>query len=744
MLDASLFLELRDVARRRMGPIWTRVLERADDALFDLSQQGSGSEEAGYFEAMRELRRQRAEIEVQCRRRLDSDFASAQRTAAPAAAHAEVAGTEQGAGLSLVDADALEAQLACEHLAAAIERRHAEALKRFVTGLGRLLGIAELDTQASPLAPLRLAESLRDCIAPMVECMAARLVVLKCLERMLDAEYGNLLDELTRLMVARGVPVEAPPPRRAPEPVERQVEPAPAAPAVARPPAGRAGWSGDDAGDTGPGIPEELFHLMRSLFASYLGPRDDDQCTDDAIAGALASAAQGGRPGVPRLDTAVAVELLTAMQGEPQPLLMRALRDQQLALGGLLRQALIDRAIRDGRAVAGVQLQLRDEQGLTLVGMLFDVLLDQGHFLREVRERLIRLIVPYAKVALLDQRLFALKTHPARRLLNALTEACEANHGDTPVDREVLLRVTAVIERLTRDFDEDSSLFVELEERFREYMEQHRKRSALAERRTTDAQRGRERLEEARLDASLELASLVGEHPAPKPIADFLRRDWCHHLTVVALRSGSDSDAYREARAAGVALWLLYLGCEQGAPVPQSFGQSLLPVLQSSGQVGETAQLAMEQMRAALEAARPRPILPMPAESGPFEVVSATAGEELAVETRDADELQFTIDRHAVRPEDVERVRELKVGDWIEIVDASGVSQPAKLSWISPISSRLLFVNRRGMRLCVLSPEEMAGLVAEGKLTLRGVGAAFERALTQIVGKLKGEAQVLA
>ena len=63
--------------------------------------------------------------------------------------------------------------------------------------------------------------------------------------------------------------------------------------------------------------------------------------------------------------------------------------------------------------------------------------------------------------------------------------------------------------------------------------------------------------------------------------------------------------------------------------------------------------------------------------------------------------------------------------------------QPAKLSWVSPISNRLLFVNRRGMRVCAASAEELAVMLKQGKLTLRQIDTAFERAMTQVLGKLR-------
>ena len=88
-------------------------------------------------------------------------------------------------------------------------------------------------------------------------------------------------------------------------------------------------------------------------------------------------------------------------------------------------------------------------------------------------------------------------------------------------------------------------------------------------------------------------------------------------------------------------------------------------------------------------------------------------------------------------PEDVERIKALNMGAWVEFVDEAGEPIPAKLSWISPISSRLLFVTRRGMRHCAASPQELAVMIKQGKLHLRIGDSAFENAMTQVLGRLR-------
>lgn len=73
----------------------------------------------------------------------------------------------------------------------------------------------------------------------------------------------------------------------------------------------------------------------------------------------------------------------------------------------------------------------------------------------------------------------------------------------------------------------------------------------------------------------------------------------------------------------------------------------------------------------------------------------------------------------------------------MQFIDEEGNAQPAKLSWQSPISNRLLFVNRRGLRYCVASAEELAAMIGAKRLVIRQNDAAFEHAMNQVLGRLR-------
>jgi hypothetical protein len=119
-----------------------------------------------------------------------------------------------------------------------------------------------------------------------------------------------------------------------------------------------------------------------------------------------------------------------------------------------LRRDLLTGARRLGMGGDNLALSNTDEDAVDLVGMLFDVLLDERHFEADVRTKINRLLVPYIKVAVKDRRLFLYKAHPARRLLNVVAEASEGNRGESPQERELMARVDGTIDRLVAEFNE--------------------------------------------------------------------------------------------------------------------------------------------------------------------------------------------------------------------------------------------------------------------------------------------------
>ena len=784
--------EVRLLSTRRLPALVAEVLDRADDALFDFVQRTkSNSEQQDYFDAMRELRRQRAQVEQRYRDSLAQVYAALEKRKPIAASNEKP--VEESQGLSLIGSDELEEQLACNQLVAQADRRHRDGLRQLERRLAVAAGLAELPADHNPIGPHHICNAFRESLGGVEASIKARLVLYKLFEReLLDALGGLLHDANQRLhqlgIMASVVPAKAPLRRRQ----ESETE--------------QSSARGDSARDDG--IERQFVHERHdrgeSGYVPRSGGRRESERSYSAVSGSGAqhpvesvdqifssvrelceavleaqrsapnSATQGGKPAAPRIYLAEhhALSALRSLQNELPATLLNSIDDPHLSLSTLLKQELLNQAERLKLSEPGAELAEQDEQALFLVGMLFDVLLSQRSYERPVRREFARLTVPYARAALLDQHLFALKTHPARQLLNSLAEACDGNRGESAAERDLLDRVSNVVDRLISEFNEDIAIFSELETDFRSFLDQHRKRAELAERRAAEAQRGKERLDEARAMAAMELASVMGAREAPPVIEVFLSRYWTHHLAVTFLREGGESPRYVEAKRSGEVFFQAFLGCETGADLPEGLGELGAPILSSSGITGPAAKEVLEAvewvlhalrlgkldsarkhplpsaMRDALEAERRAGDDGLAAVSPMAAASSAAAGAQPegapdsagATEGAAAPELKVVATGPAedeYDAADIEHIQSLQVGAWVEFVGEDGSSIPTKLSWVSPISSRLLFVTRRGMRHCAASPQELAVMIKQGKLHLRVGDSAFEQAMNQVLGRLR-------
>ena len=709
----------------RVLPALDRALGKVDDYLFDRSQQGD--EDFGLM-ALRELRRQRGQIA----RRFDDVVQAGFRNLRNASEWSEVDGRQSD--LSLLSEEELEEQLAVEQLAEALIRLHAPGLEMASKRVACVAGREDLQARDNPLAPAFLAAALRAALAQSELEAGVRIVVFKFFERELGASLGAAYERGNTLMIAAGVL----PDLRATVKATAQASAAPASQdqQATQAPQGQAQ------------APAQVSAADQAMFGNLLGLL---QGWRTAMGGNQADA-QGGmqqpaaeQAPVTKLGSNELLSILSLMQRDMPnaPLPSREHGGNHRTLADQLRQEVAQNARKLGVAGDNLHLDGLDEDAVDLVALLFDVLLDGPQFDANIRRKIGRMLVPYVKVAVKDRRMFLFKEHPARRLLNTVAEACEGNHGEAPQEQALLNRVDYTIDRLVAEFNEDVAIFEALEQELRSYMEQHRKRFELAEKRATEAQRGRERLDQARSSVAAELMQHRGERELPPLMDEFLGRHVAHHLTQVMLRDGHGSPRHEQAIQAVDRLLLAFDYAEVRSPpeeLPALPRAQLESILSSSGCTGDAAQLAINSLQDALvricsgeravdnQTRMPEqvliPELPVVESEPQLEVVAGN------------DHLDYDAAM-------LDRMRKLQVGSWLQLATSADRVEPAKVSWISPISSRLLLVNRRGIRVLVVSAEELAAMAKIGKVSLREGESVFDNAMHQVADRLKSAANQL-
>lgn len=714
--DPQLLLAaMQRIGQSQLGGALERVLRRTDDYLFDSSAAGAGAE----LTALRDLRRAR----VQIAQRFDQAFVVAFRKLqeAPTA----VRGVD-ASSLSLVSDEALEEQLATEQLVENLQRYHAPSIELLDKRLAVLTERPLLAPNENPLAPRFIAEGMGNALVSLEVSTGVRIVLFKFLERELTHVLTGLYERINTGLVAAGILPHIKPTKRAelPPPPERPDTPVNAGGPVDSETAAAASNMASQLGMTGPGD-QALFSSLLGLLQAWRTSMHPERV---------------GRSG-PSMSTSQVMSVLSILQNEPVDAIDPDSIDQRTPLAEQLRRHLLAGARRMGLGGDDLTLSSVDEDAVDLVGMLFEVLLDERNFEPDARRKIHRLLVPYIKVAVKDRRLFLYKAHPARRLLNAVAEASEGNQGDTPQERDLMSRVDGTIDRLVAEFNEDIAIFETLEQELRGFMEQHGKRIEIAERRAAEAQRGRERLEQARECVLADLVITRGTRFLPPALETFVGQYTAHHLIQIVLREGRESPRYTAAITAVNGLMAIHDQVELGVPMdrlPSLDEAGLGAILESSGLHGQAVDEVLAALRRTLERTAAGDTHGASAEHLPVAAVPAAAEAQAqdTATTRPSGSLDFD-------PEIAERMRSLPVGTWVQLTSESGRVDPAKVSWISPISSRLLFVNRRGIRVLVASAEELAAMAREGRLQLREGDTAFDDAMHQMMGRLKAAAPAM-
>ncbi|KAF1699873.1 DUF1631 domain-containing protein [Pseudoxanthomonas suwonensis] len=756
--DVPLLAQAREAFLPALWEGFAVAVARYDDVLFDRAERAGGSQLL-FLDGMRELRRHREDIASRFRDHLGRAWRALEE-GEPLSAEAALAGGQ--GGLSLVTEQELESRLAARNLAAALLREAKDVLSQLDRRLGWIAGGEALDADNNPIGPEHIGVAVHLAFSACELAPEVRLVLIKLCERDLAPLVGKLYEGLDQRLVRAGVlpgpatprPQAKPatPPRPAPQldelfervpeepqagrawseaPVE-DMSPAWAARFMERWAGQRAAMEQGTQGGALPGDPAAQGMLLEALHHLLEHSRELRGGAEQA-AGTIGQAQGQQRP----LSQREMLSVLSLLQATPTATLRAAIGDQHESLSQRLKSEVLANASQLGVDPASTRLDPKDEDAIDLVGMLFDVLLDERDLNGRPRELIGRLVVPFVKVALLDRRMFVQKTHPARRLLNALAEACEGNQGESAAERTLLAKVEEIIERLVAEFNENLAIFMTLEEEFREFLEQHRRRVEITERRAAEIQRGQERLEQARLRAQSELATRVEGIELPRAVSEFLHNAWQHHVTLALLREGDTGEAFVEAMALADGMLDEVEEARRnvvGKPWLQAWHPALLKVLGSVGLHGDAANAAIAAMHATLQAvavARPELEKALP------ELPAVALPQPAPVENSPVDLAGLADAAQEFDKADVEQIRNLAVGTWLDFIDKDGRVQPGKLSWISPISQRLLFVNRRGVRFCVASPEELAGMVRLGRLRMHVADeGAFDAAMQGVIERL--------
>ena len=689
------------VAARLPGPM-RALFEAADDSLFELAEHtADGARQQAYFDAMRECRRKRAELEREFLRRARAQLQDPLQQPA-----------EAPRKLSLIGEAELEESLAIATMVAKAENQLARPLHALDQRFGFMLSRPEITEAENPIGPARLAEAFHRSMALLDMDTDARLVLLKLFDRhvlgALEALYSEVNIQLANADILPTLGAAVPRrTRQAPERPPPRPKPAPLPPM-------------STAADA-----EAEGRMLAAVLQLLARPRADGPA---AVHAAEAGPQSGTGAGAEGLPSSAVLGALTRLQrqtaaGEPgERGAARAVKQQ------LLREAW---RLGAGRG----PLWPRDEHTIDLFGLVFEHVGQDDNLPRPLQPLLSRLHLPLLKAALADPGVLAQANHPARQLLDELGRAAVGWSASADPGQRLLARIQDTVDTLLGKFDGDTGMFERLLREFRGYTEATRRRAELSEQRAVEAALGRERLRLARQQVESELSARTVECRPEPWVRRLLLRPWSNYLVLLWLRQGESSPAFQEALTfVDELLWSQGAGATDAERLRL---RTLLPQLEAQLRQGLSVvayhDSEIDQLAAELQALvrwrlgeDPRPGF-LDDDDAPVDALPSAPAEA---------PIEDQPDPGAVDAALLERIRATPPGTWFEFLPG-GEPERAKLSWVSPISGRCLFVNRSGLRVAELPPERIARDIEQGLARMLEGATLLQRALAAALEQLR-------
>ncbi len=748
----ELIKQCRGIAQKRLALLVGALFDSVDDALFDLAEKAeNNSIQTRYFDGMREVRKKRQLVERLFQEQLTREFAQFGPASPRQGEDLPTSGSTSG--LALIEDKDLEESLAVSAMVGKASNRLAQQLYALEQRLSVLVGGNKVDEHNNPLGPRALCQIFQSTLVELDVDLNVKLLVLKLYDKHVMGGLDVLYDEINHLLVQSGVLPQ----------LKHSI-------AIRRPATAAPGMGpGVGSGESHAATHEFDSHAGSNVYSAAAAAEAELQIelynTVRSLLSSRRAIAPGPFTGTPTQAFATndLVNALSILQSQAIALAPQASLGpmMQMVPAVQIKEELVGQLHRLGSGDEKHRMAEVDEDTIDLVGMLFEFILQDRNLPAGMQALLARLQIPYLKCAILDKELFAQKEHPARQLLDELAQAGLSWSEESDKDGRFYEKVKSVVEALLKDFSDDVQIFERQLKDFREFVGSSRKRAEVAELRAAEAARGRERLQGARKTAAREILSRIEGKKLPEVIRHILTRPWANVLVLTILRQGEGSPPWKTSLR--VADELVWAAQHKVTDAERARLRALVPELEKALRQG-LAMVAyhdndVRQLLTDLASfyeiqlnPGPRPQAETAAASegddtspGDNHQVGKPADEGSGGEENFVDELarqpessEAEVDPEAeIQDSYYDLARAIKVGTWVEFRHGESRAERAKLSWVSPISSKFLFVNRKGLKVADKTIWALASELRHGRAMLLEDVPLFDRALDAIVERLK-------
>ncbi|MDD2767450.1 MAG: DUF1631 domain-containing protein [Methylococcus sp.] len=733
---SQLAQQMRAIFESGIAGLVKNLFVRIDDELFTLSDKAdSSTSQSVYFEAMRQVRREKDALQAVYLGQLLADYDRYWSPLPESAQCSTVQSPPPAEGdLSLVEYDVLEIELAVTSAADKGNTRFAPLLQELELRFSTLRDNQALPKAPNPAAPETVCRTFAGAIAALPLDIRIALLILKLFERHVICKMEPIYQQMNDFLAENGVLPRAV--RQWPKPAtELSDETAP-------PPTPRSTEQEEPSF-------RELQHLLEA-WRQHLGT---EPCPGS-----------GGA----HFDAGDVVNALSLLQQSPGVWTF----ETEDATGIPLKQSLVEQLAKllpDGDRR---RLGRLEEDTIDMVSMIFDFILEDRNLPDPVKALIARLQIPVVKVAIIERSFLAKKTHPLRQLLNALAQAGIGLDLSEKKDQAVLKKIEEIVYRILTEFDEDTRLFAVLLDDFTAFADHEGRTIQAVEERLRQTNASQERLALAKRAAVMEITARIKGQSMPAAAVSLLLNAWKDVLVLAYLRRDKEPADWDKALSLMDELVAWAVSHDETILQPE-VRDSGMEIIQAIREQLESISFDPVQAQAFLRdiefwhQSRCSLVLPNGAAphgqtetSDPNENEGQTeilyAGdrtppladmdlndiEEILIEGIEGSELRSS-DPRSVDDKFIDQARNLNAGDWVEFSGNQALPFRGKLLLKSQLTSHYVFVNRRGMKIREISVQELArGLADDSIRVITGATEPLlDRALNAVVDTLERSAE---
>lgn len=206
---------------------------------------------------------------------------------------------------------------------------------------------------------------------------------------------------------------------------------------------------------------EALFNTLVDLLKTW-----EPKALDEMILSSVGRKHSGGDHLRPLNNQEIFSAIATLQQWAPK-VLEEALGQPDGRLGQHIKDSLIKQAEALGVPAGKAKISQDDEQAVDLVDEVFTQNLYQRKLQQAARTILAQILFPSVKAAILNRRWFAEESHPARKFIVSVTDACAPAEGE--VDQGAMEKARQAVDKLVAGFNEDVSIFEILTQEIQKY-----------------------------------------------------------------------------------------------------------------------------------------------------------------------------------------------------------------------------------------------------------------------------------